>query len=82
MEFNDKFFIELFASFAAILTVWVYGNRSRKAPLIGMVGQMLWWWLTISQSMWGLIPLNVVMLIIHVRNYIKMKREDDKRSQL
>jgi|TARA_R100001530_G_scaffold116655_1_gene83728 uncharacterized membrane protein len=82
MEFNDKFFIELFASFAAILTVWVYGNRSRKAPLIGMVGQMLWWWLTISQSMWGLIPLNVVMLIIHVRNYIKMKREDDIRSQL
>ena len=82
MEFNDKFFIELFASFAAILTVWVYGNRSRKAPLIGMVGQMMWWWLTISQSMWGLIPLNVVMLIIHIRNYIKMKREDDIRSQL
>ena len=82
MEFNDKFFIELFASFAAILTVWVYGNRSRKAPLIGMVGQMMWWWLTISQSMWGLIPLNVVMLIVHIRNYIKMKREDDIRSQL
>jgi len=82
MEFNDKFFIELFASFAAILTVWVYGNRSRKAPLIGMVGQMMWWWLTISQSMWGLIPLNVVMVIVHIRNYIKMKREDDIRSQL
>jgi len=82
MEFNDKFFIELFASFAAILTVWVYGNRSRKAPLIGMVGQMLWWWLTISQSMWGLVPLNVVMFIIHIRNYIRMKREDDIRSQL
>ena len=82
MEFNDKFFIELAASFAAILTVWIYGNRSRKAPIIGMFGQTLWWWLTISQSMWGLIPLNVVMLIIHVRNYIKMKREDDLRSQL
>ena len=82
MEFNDKFFIELFASFAAILTVWVYGNRSRKAPLIGMVGQMMWWWLTISQSMWGLIPLNVVMLIVHIRNYIRMRREDDIRSQL
>ena len=82
MEFNDKFFIELFASFAAILTVWVYGNRSRKAPLIGMVGQMMWWWLTISQEMWGLIPLNVVMLIVHIRNYLRMKREDDIRSQL
>ena len=82
MEFNDKFFIELAASFAAIITVWIYGNRSRKAPVVGMLGQILWWWLTISQSMWGLIPLNVVMLIIHVRNYIKMKREDDLRSQL
>ena len=82
MEFNDKFFIELAASFAAIITVWIYGNRSRKAPIVGMVGQMLWWWLTISQSMWGLIPLNVVMFIIHIRNYIRMKREDDISNQL
>ena len=82
MEFNDKFFIELAASFAAILTVWIYGNRSRKAPIVGMCGQILWWWLTISQSMWGLIPLNVVMFIIHIRNYRRMKREDDIRNQL
>jgi len=82
MEFNDKFFIELAASFAAILTIWIYGNRSRKAPVVGMLGQILWWWLTISQSMWGLIPLNVIMFIIHIRNYIRMKREDDIRNQL
>ena len=82
MEFNDKFFIELAASFAAITTVWIYGNRSRSAPIVGMFGQILWWWLTISQSMWGLVPLNVVMFIIHIRNYIRMKREDDIRSQL
>ena len=82
MEFNDKFFIELAASFAAILTIWIYGNRSRKAPVVGMLGQILWWWLTISQSMWGLIPLNVIMFIIHIRNYIRMKREDYIRNQL
>ena len=82
MEFNDKFFIELAASFAAIITVWIYGNRSRKAPVVGMLGQILWWWLTISQSMWGLIPLNVIMFIIHIRNYIRMKREDYIRNQL
>ena len=82
MEFNDKFFIELAASFAAILTIWIYGNRSRKAPVVGMLGQILWWWLTISQSMWGLTPLNVIMFIIHIRNYIRMKREDDIRNQL
>ena len=82
MEFNDKFFIELAASFAAIITVWIYGNRSRKAPVVGMLGQILWWWLTISQSMWGLIPLNVIMFIIHIRNYIRMKREDAIKNQL
>ena len=82
MEFNDKFFIELAASFAAILTVRIYGNRSRKAPIVGMFGQILWWWLTISQSMWGLIPLNVIMFIIHIRNYIRMKREDAIKNQL
>ena len=82
MEFNDKFFIELAASCAAIITVWIYGNRSRNAPIVGMFGQILWWWLTISQNMWGLIPLNVVMFIIHIRNYIRMKREDNLRNQL
>ena len=82
MELNDKFFLELAASFAAITTVWIYGNRSRNAPIIGVLGQILWWWLTISQEMWGLVPLNVVMLFVHIRNYIRMKREDNIRSQL
>ena len=74
--------MELAASFAAITTVWIYGNRSRNAPIIGVLGQILWWWLTISQEMWGLVPLNVVMLFVHIRNYIRMKREDNIRNQL
>ena len=82
MELSAKFLLELAASFAAITTVWIYGNRSKNAPIVGMFGQILWWWLTISQSMWGLVPLNVVMFIIHIRNYIRMKREDDIKSQL
>ena len=82
MELSAKLLLELAASLAAITTVWIYGNRSRNAPIVGILGLVLWWWLTISQSMWGLIPLNVVMLIIHIRNYIRMKREDDIRSQL
>ena len=91
MEFNDKFFIELAASFAAIVTVWIYGNRSRNAPIVGMFGQMLRWWLTISQSMWGLIPLNVVMVIIlkkeikkkNTKNTIKKRnKKKDVRNEI
>jgi len=82
MELSAKLLLELAASLAAITTVWIYGNRSRNAPIIGILGLVLWWWLTISQEMWGLIPLNVVMLFVHVRNYIRMKREDNIRSQL
>ena len=82
MELSAKLLLELAASLAAITTVWIYGNRSRNAPIIGILGLVLWWWVTISQEMWGLIPLNVVMLFVHVRNYIRMKREDNIRSQL
>ena len=82
MELSAKLLLELAASLAAITTVWIYGNRSRNAPIIGILGLVLWWWLTISQEMWGLIPLNVVMLFVHIRNYIRMKREDNIRSQL
>ena len=82
MELSAKLLLELAASLAAITTVWIYGNRSRNAPIIGILGLVLWWWLTISQEMWGLIPLNVVMLFVHVRNYIRMRREDNIRNQL
>jgi diacylglycerol kinase len=82
MELSDKLLLELAASLAAITTVWIYGNRSRNAPIIGILGLVLWWWLTISQEMWGLIPLNVVMLFVHIRNYIRMRREDNIRNQL
>ena len=82
MELSAKLLLELAASLAAITTVWIYGNRSRNAPIIGILGLVLWWWLTISQEMWGLVPLNVVMLVVHIRNYIRMRREDNIRSQL
>jgi|TARA_B100000959_G_scaffold264974_1_gene306001 O-antigen ligase len=77
--FDEKFFLELGASFAAIATVWIYGNRSRKAPIVGVLGQLMWWWLTISQEMWGLLPLNIVMLLVHLRNYVRMKKEDNTK---
>jgi hypothetical protein len=80
MEFDEKFFAELAASFAAIATVWIYGNRSRNAPVVGIFSQMVWWWLTITQEMWGLLPLNVVLLLVHLRNYVRMKREDVLKS--
>ena len=82
MELSAKLLLELAASLAAITTVWIYGNRSRNAPIIGILGLVLWWWLTISQEMWGFVPLNVVMLVVHIRNYIRMRREDNIRSQL
>ena len=82
MEFDNKFFIELAASFAAIATVWIYGNRSRNAPIVGIFNQMIWWGLTISQEMWGLLPLNIIMLIVHVRNYVRMRKEDKKPKKL
>lgn len=82
MEFDEKFFAELAASFAAIATVWIYGNRSRNAPVVGIFSQMVWWWLTITQEMWGLLPLNVVLLVVHIRNYVRMRNEDKKPKKL
>ncbi|SVB91737.1 uncharacterized protein METZ01_LOCUS244591 [marine metagenome] len=80
MELDEKFLAELAASFAAIATVWIYGNRSRNAPVVGIISQMVWWWLTITQEMWGLLPLNVVLLIVHIRNYVRMRNEDKAKT--
>ena len=73
---TTNFILEFLASMAAIITVWVYGNKNNRAPVIGLIGQMFWWALTIYGELWGLIPLNIIMIVVHTRNYFHMKRLD------
>ena len=60
--------IQLAASVLSISGQWAYGNRSKWGPALGLAAQVPWWVIMIHGSLWGLIPINVSMAIVHIRN--------------
>jgi hypothetical protein len=69
--------VQLAASVLTISAQWLYGNKTIYGPLVGLLGQVAWWTLMYEGSLWGLLPANVLMVAIHVRNLIKWKKEDN-----
>ena len=71
----EKLVMEIIASAMAIISVYLYGNKSMKAPCFGMLAQIYWTYFCYTLELFGLLILCVVMFTIHVRNYSKWKRE-------
>lgn len=58
------------------ITIWMTllaGNMHRQAWLVGLVGQALWLLWIVMSGTWGLIPLNVALWIVYVRNHLKWR---------
>ena len=60
--------MQLAASGLTICGQWAYGNRSKWGPVLGLMAQLPWWIIMVQGGLWGLIPVNVSMLIVHTRN--------------
>lgn len=62
----------------SVITLWMMfwaGNKHPKAWLVGIFNQALWLgWIIYTES-WGLIPMNIGMWVICLRNHIKWKSE-------
>jgi hypothetical protein len=67
--------VQLTASALTILGMYLYGNKSALGPLIGIAAQVPWWLIMFTGSLWGLLPVNSMMLVIHIRNLIKWRRD-------
>ncbi len=60
-----------------ITHVWLVGNKSLKGWVIALFNQLLWLtWVLVSQT-WGLIPLNLVLTAMYLRNYLKWQSATD-----
>ena len=71
----EKLVMEIIASAMAIISVYLYGNKSMKAPVFGMFAQIYWTYFCYTLGLFGLLILCAVMFCIHVRNYFKWKIE-------
>jgi len=50
------------------------GNKHRKSWALGLVGQVLWLVWIVADEAWGLIPLNLALWAIYIRNHIKWRK--------
>jgi hypothetical protein len=66
---------QLLASGLTIVGMYLYGNKSKLGPVAGILAQVPWWIIMIDGSLWGLLPVNGAMLIIHARNLWKWTHE-------
>lgn len=48
---------------------WLAGRKDPRAWIVGLVAQVLWaLWIWAGRS-WGLVPLNIALWIVYLRNY-------------
>lgn len=59
------------------ITIWMTvlaGNLHRHAWLLGLAVQALWLvWIVAAQA-WGLVPLNLVLWVVYLRNHLKWRQ--------
>lgn len=72
---DTGFLTQLTASALTIGGTYFYGNKSKLGPWLGITAQVPWWLIMVHGSLWGLLPVNIMMLVLHVRNLIKWNRE-------
>lgn len=66
---------QLTASALTIAGMYFYGNKSKMGPALGIVAQIPWWIIMVDGSLWGLLPVNGLMLVMHLRNLWKWSKE-------
>lgn len=66
---------QLSASAISIVAQWAYGNKSKWGPALGLTAQVPWWLIMVQGGLWGLLPVNGLMLVIHIRNLVKWTKE-------
>lgn len=71
--------IPLALSCITLFTMWQAGNRNAVAWIAGLLNQALWLVFIVVFAAWGLLPLNVALVVTYGRNLAKWRREETAR---
>ena len=58
-----------------LTTMWMAGNKSPKAWLLGLFNQILWAAIISHSELWGLLPTTLGMCFIYIRNFYKWHKD-------
>lgn len=67
--------LQLAASAMTIVSAWRMGDKRISGPALGILSQVPWWSMMFYSGLWGLLPVNVAMSVIHIRNYLKWRKQ-------
>ena len=59
-----------FISVLGIVLLVMYGNKSRFAPVFGIIVQLTWGGYVIATEQWGLLLGAVAFAVVHFRNWM------------
>lgn len=69
-----EFLLALAAGLSSIAHLWLYGNKSKAGPIVGVFGQLIWAVFTAYSGQHGLWPCVITYTVIHARNWYKWSR--------
>ena len=67
--------LSILAGGSVLVSQWLYGNKSRWGPIVGLIGQVPWAGLILATGAHGLWLSWVPMTVILVRNCVRWSRE-------
>lgn len=67
--------IALLTSIITLVGMWGAGNLKSWSWLLGLVNQVLWFAFILAFAAWGLLPLNLALVVVYSRNYLKWRRD-------
>jgi len=60
---------------------WLYGNKTHRAPVVGLLAIAIWIVYDIHNAQWPLLLPCGVNTIITLRNYLKMRPQPARGSE-
>ena len=71
------FITEFITGTLTVLAAWLIGNKSVWGQRVSVLANMGWWIYIIAFGRWGLIPMEVFLSIVVIRNLIKWEKENE-----
>lgn len=70
------------AGITSLVSAWYMGNRSLAGPIWGVVSQVCWFGMIVTNGLWPLLPTMLIFMGIHVRNLHRWLWERNVMAQI
>lgn len=65
--------VALATSALTLYGMWLAGSHNWKGWLVGLLNQAVWFAFIVAFGAWGLLPLNVALVVVYSRNIAKWR---------